>query len=385
MGRWAVRSIVRLGSAHELLVADRDVVRAQQISDEVGGPCRAVQLDATDGDAMRTAFNGCDVVLNTMGPFSLFAGGILEAAIDAGCDYLDIDDDWESTVEAFELNDVALAKGVRVIKGAGGSPGVSNLLALTAARQLDTVSELVTGWSMGGAVLAEEPGYPAPDSGGAAVEHWLLQISGNIRGWRNGGYAQTTPLERVELDYPGLGRVCGYTVGHPEAITLPRYIDGVVTSLNMTSGPAWLFEHARSVATAYDSGEISLREGARQLNHPPRTGEGRQSRDPLGSVWAYARGQRAGQDLSVSVAPRAMPAGKMGEGTGAALAVGLELLRQGKVSCPGVHAPESVFEPADFFGLYARFVEPATAPDELLVIQELAGATPLVEGVSATA
>ena len=381
MGRWAVRSIARLGSASDLLVADIDLARAQQITDEVGRPCRAVQLDATDGDAMRSLFAECDVVLNTMGPFSLFARGITEAAIDAGCDYLDIDDDWESTVEAFELDARAREKGVRVVKGIGGSPGVSNLLALTAARQLDSVSEIVTGWSMRGAVLVDEPGYPAPDAAGAAVEHWLLQISGTIRGWRDGGYADTTPLAPVELDFPGLGTVRGYTVGHPEAVTLPRNIDGVTTSLNMTSGPAWLFDHARSVAASFEAGDITLAEGAEQLNHPPVPQHVAHNRDPLGSVWAWARGQRGDETLTVSVAPRAMPAGKMGEGTGAALAVGLELLRQGKVTTTGVVAPESVFEPEDFFAVYANFVSPATAPEDLLVVQELTGTAALVEGV----
>jgi saccharopine dehydrogenase-like NADP-dependent oxidoreductase len=383
MGRWAVRSIARLGSASELLVADIDLTRAQQITEEVGAPCRAVQLDATDGEAMRALFAECDVVLNTMGPFSLFARGITEAAIDSGCDYLDIDDDWESTVEAFELDERARERGVRVIKGIGGSPGVSNLLALTAARQLDSVDEIVTGWSMRGAVLVDEPGYPASDAAGAAVEHWLLQSRATTRGWRNGGYADTTPLTPVELDYPGLGTVRGYTVGHPEAVTLPRNIAGVTTSLNMTSGPAWLFEHARSVAAAYDAGSITLAEGAEQLNNPPHPDHGQHTRDPLGSVWAWAHGQRDGESISISVAPSAMPAGKMGEGTGSALAVGLELLRQGKVSEIGVQAPENVFEPDDFFAIYAQFVSPPSAPEDLLVVQELPGTGLLVEGASA--
>jgi short subunit dehydrogenase-like uncharacterized protein len=40
----------------------------------------------------------------SMGPFSLSARPILEAAIECGCDYMDIDDDWESTLAAFELD-----------------------------------------------------------------------------------------------------------------------------------------------------------------------------------------------------------------------------------------------------------------------------------------
>ena len=66
MGRWAVRGIARLGSAEKLLVADIDEARAQQVADEVGGPCTALRLDATDSAALQEAFTNCDVVLNTM-------------------------------------------------------------------------------------------------------------------------------------------------------------------------------------------------------------------------------------------------------------------------------------------------------------------------------
>lgn len=372
MGRWAVRAIAKLGSADRLLIADIDVARARRVAGEVGGPCAALRLDATDPMALREAFAGCDVVLNTMGPFSLFARPILEAAIECGCDYLDIDDDWESTLEAFDYDAPARERGCRVVKGIGGSPGVSNLSAVIAARRLDSVSEIVTGWSMRGAVLEDEPAYLTRGSATAAMEHWLIQVSGTIRVCRNGVAQDIEPLQPVDLEYPGIGPVRTYTVGHPEAVTLPRYIGGLVTSLNVTSGPDWLFDHSRSVAALYDAGSVSLAEGARQMESPPRPAE-RGPRDPLAPVWALARGERAGRGVAVSVEPRAMPPGKMGGGTGTALAIGLELLRRGSITEPGVHAPEGVIDPDAFFALLAGFVEPAVpSPEELLLVRELA-------------
>ncbi|MER7986159.1 saccharopine dehydrogenase NADP-binding domain-containing protein [Streptomyces noursei] len=376
MGRWAVRAIARLGSIERLLVADIDLTRAKRVAAEVGGPCFAVALDATDTAAMRTVFAECDVVLNTMGPFSLFARPILEAAIDSDCDYLDIDDDWESTVEAFDLHERARERGLKVVKGIGGSPGFSNLCALVAARRLDEVDTLLTGWSMGGAVLEEEDDYPSTGGSGAAVEHWLIQISGTIRAWREGGARDLTPLQPVELDYPGLGRVRGFTVGHPEAVTLPRHLPGLTTCLNITSGPDWLFDHARSVAADFDAQTLTLAEGAHRLENPPRPAE-RAPRDPLGQVWTVAVGTRNGRRVAVSAQPTAMPPGKMGGGTGVALAVGLELLCRGRITEPGVHAPEGVIDPSDFFTLYAEFVEPATTGEDLLLVQEIDDPAPV--------
>ena len=48
-----------------------------------------------------------------------------------------------------------------MIVGLGSSPGVSNLCALLAARRLDRVEEIVTGWKLSAAVAEEEPEYPA--------------------------------------------------------------------------------------------------------------------------------------------------------------------------------------------------------------------------------
>ena len=237
------------------------------------------------------------------------------------------------------------------MKGIGGSPGISNLAALLIARRLDKVTEILTGWSMRGAVLVEEPQYPATATG-AAVEHWLMQISGTIRAWREGQECDITPLDPVDLDYPGIGIARARTVGHPEAVTLPRYLPGLQSSTNLMSGPDWLFEHAREVAARYDAGEITLAEGAAELENPVR---------PEGAARAHDPARRQAADL--------------GPGTGTALAVGLELLRRGEITEVGVHAPEGAIEPLAFFELFGEFVEPAVASvEELLVIREQAGA-----------
>lgn len=376
MGRWAVRGIVRLGGAESVVIADLNLGAAKTLAEELGDPCEAMQLDATDRADLSRAFATCDVVLNTMGPFSIFGRLVLDAALDHGCDYLDIDDDWESTVEALELDDRAKAQGSRVVKGIGGSPGISNLCAVVAARRLDEVEDLFTGWSMRGAVIEEEDAYPTPPQAGAAVEHWLLQISGTIRAWDNGAARELRPLREVELDYPGLGRVIGRVVGHPEAVTLPLKFPSLRRSLNLTSGPGWLFEHARAVANEYEAGRISLGAGATLIGGaaPP---VGIKERDRLGTVWSLAVGTRGGRRIAVSVEPSALPPGRMGGGTGTALAVGFDMLRRGVVAETGVHTPEAVLDPADFFATLGSFVT-LDEDQELLLVREVTDPRPIV-------
>ncbi|MDV2477983.1 hypothetical protein F8M49_25955 [Rhodococcus zopfii] len=86
MGRWAVRMAAGFAFVKDLVVADLDAQRAQEICDEVGGPARPEQLDVTDQARLRQVFADCDIVLNTVGPFAVFGDRIPRTAIDCGCD-----------------------------------------------------------------------------------------------------------------------------------------------------------------------------------------------------------------------------------------------------------------------------------------------------------
>jgi saccharopine dehydrogenase-like NADP-dependent oxidoreductase len=356
MGRWAVRTIAELGSASVLTVADLDLDRAERVAESVGGPCRALRLDATDPQQLVKAFAEHDVVVNTMGPFATFVRPILEAALATDCHYLDIDDDWQPTVEAFELDEEARRRGLHVVVGLGGSPGLTNLCAVHAADQLDEVHELHTGWKLSGATVVDEPGFPAP-AASAAVEHWLHQCSQPIRAWVDGAAGEVDPVKQVDLEFPGLGLVTAYTMGHPEPITLPRRYPQLRSSLNLQSGPAWIFDHLREVSKRFAAGEIDLATGAALLADPPAPPSGGGERSPLPIEWALAIGEKDGKPSRVAVYPRHFHPAKMGGNTGVPLAIGVELLRRGELLRTGVHAPETAIEPRAFFDLLAPLTD----------------------------
>jgi saccharopine dehydrogenase-like NADP-dependent oxidoreductase len=370
MGRYAVRTAAKLGSARRLVIADRNIEAARRLAAEIGEPCEAVEVDASDDASLARTFEGHDAVLNTTGPFARFATPILRAAIEVGCDYIDIDDDWQPTVEALELDGKARENGCTVVVGLGSSPGVSNLCALVAARRLDQVDEIITGWKLSAAVAEEEPDYPAGPAG-AALQHWLLQASDEIRIWGHDGPESARPVQNVEFEFPGVGTVKAYTIGHPEPVTLPRYIPGLTRSVNVMTGPDWVFEYLQKVAAEYSDGKLTLEAGAAALEHPPRPEGGRRSATPLPICWSLARGMRGGKHTAVAVYPQRWPKGKMGGNTGIPLAIGLELLRQGEIAEPGVHAPEGAVDPELFFDLMAQFIDPpAASGEEMLAVDE---------------
>lgn len=369
MGRWAVRTIAALDTAAVLTVADIDAERAELTAQSVGGPCRALALDATDAAAMRAAFADHDVVVNTMGPFSSFMVPILEAAIESDCHYLDINDDWQPTLSAFDFDERARAKNLHVVIGLGGSPGVTNLCAVMAADRLDTVEEIYTGWKVSAATIVDEPGFPAPKAS-AAADHWVHQCSESIRAWEAGAAADIDAVQPVELDFPGVGPVVAYTMGHPEPITLPRTFPGLRRCLNLQSGPAWLLDGLREVGRQVGAGTVSLSEGVQMMGDLPRPVE-RGPRDPLPIEWALAIGTKDGERRSVAVFPRHFHPARMGGNTGVPAAIGVELLRRGALLDTGVHAPESVVEPTGFFDLLAPLTdEGLTGTDDLIAVVE---------------
>lgn len=372
MGRWAVRTVAKLGSASVLTVADIDLDRAERVAASVGGPCRALRLDATDPAQLQAAFAEHDVVINTMGPFATFVRPILTAALSSDCHYLDINDDWQPTVEAFEFDEEARRRGLHVVVGLGGSPGVTNLCAAFAADRLDVVHELHTGWKLSGATIVDEPDFPAP-AASAAVEHWLHQCAQPIRAWIDGAPGTVEAVKQVDLDFPGLGVVTAYTMGHPEPITLPRRYPELRSSLNLQSGPAWLFEYLREVSARFVAGEIDLQTGAAMLADPPQP-EHAGERSPLPIEWALAIGEKDGEPYRVAVYPRFFHPAKMGGNTGIPLAIGVELLRRGALRETGVHAPETAIDPREFFDLLAPLTDDGLVDaDDLLAMIEKSG------------
>ena len=156
MGRYAVSVIQGYKTIQEIVVADLNEKSANGFAAEMNSKVRAIGLDVNDLKAMRLAMQKVDIVINTCGPFYRYGVPILKAAIDEGCDYLDICDDWEPTIEMLKLNQSAQNAGVTAIIGLGASPGISNMLALIAMQELDAVSSVYTGWDLGGARPEEE-------------------------------------------------------------------------------------------------------------------------------------------------------------------------------------------------------------------------------------
>lgn len=373
MGRAALHAVREFPEVERITIADINPVAAKAAVDEIGGKAAALTLDIMDEQALARAIDSSDAVLNTSGPFFRFGLPVLKAVLAAGRPYFDICDDPEPTLDMLMLDRQAKETGSIAVVGIGISPGVTNLLAVKAYRELDSVERLTTVWNVDGDTAAAEMGQKK-DKAAAAYVHWLEQLSGTIPVYERGAPASRKPMEPVTVHYPGRGKRDLYRVGHPEAITLGYNFPELAEAPNlMVLGPE-LQVFLGGLADKVNQGQLSVEEAADRLAQQNTTGiigPGGLLKILLGKLrravelpeaFALAEGLKNGKPASVACALMAAPAYDMGACTGIPMAVALRLYLDGKIKQTGVHAPETIIEPDDFFAAFLPYCRVPKVP-----------------------
>jgi saccharopine dehydrogenase-like NADP-dependent oxidoreductase len=349
----------------ELLVARGIgvVTRADRVepSDDLATPFAAV--DVGDHGALVRVLEGHDIVVNTVGPYDRWGGRVLDAAIEAATDYVDICDDPWPTLELLERSPRAAERGVRAVVGLGASPGLPNLLMIVAARELDVTDTLISYWGEPSEGLSQDAAAELAArvaasfrAGRAAWSHMLVQTSGTIPAWRDGRRTDVVPWKephRITLSggESGVFRV----MGHPEAITVPLLTPTRSCSCMGTVGAGLdriVLEANTAIADGTLAFEDALHHIADRVEADPSLLMTPAAGAPLPAlIGAVATGERDGQRRSVVAMPGGPTDGSMSFETGRVAALGVELIDRVP---PGVHAPEAAFDPDEFLTAFSR-------------------------------
>jgi saccharopine dehydrogenase-like NADP-dependent oxidoreductase len=109
-------------------IGGRDVGKAEAAAQGLGLPVRqGIGIDAHGSDlASRLGQLGIDVVIHTAGPFQDQAYDVAQAAIAAGCHYIDLADGRGFVTGIASLDDQARSRGVTVVSGASSLPALSS-------------------------------------------------------------------------------------------------------------------------------------------------------------------------------------------------------------------------------------------------------------------
>lgn len=234
-------------------------------------------FDLFDGAALRDAIDGAVLVVLGAGPYNRTAEPVMQACIDKRVPYLDLDDDEASTRAALRLDVHAKQAGVPIFICCGASPGLTNVMAADAARDVDTVDRIDVCWATG-----DEGPVPL---GRAVLDHAIRGFAGPCQTWENGREAtHQTFVENDVMDLgPAMGRYRLYECAHPESVTLPRRWPGA-DRIRVLGGldPAPTNGIMRGVAVAVRDGKISMDEAIDFINEIMTDNNGSPK------IWRYA-------------------------------------------------------------------------------------------------
>jgi len=397
MGRMAVTALLTSDKVSSITVADKNVELAKKFVDLLGSEkVSATEIDVYNKDKLHELISNHDVVMNTIGPYFKFGKLILEAVIKAKRNYVDIADDWKPMLELLELHEEAKKAGITAIVGLGASPGLSNLMAVIAASELDEVDELITAWGLsttkGGKKL---PNFvnkkilmknmpKGPEKASAALIHLLHECIGPVPTWRNGKQVEIEPLdEEHPVEFPGMKPYYGVHVGHPEPVTLPRTINANTISCIMFFGER-ITSMLRDLVNEIKNEQRTIDEGAIYIDHILN-----RFSTIFIVLWEYlkrlfklppevcvtATGMKNGKKKKIGIGIKYRPYGEIDYGmdglTSIPLAIGALMIIEGQITKTGVLTPEESIDPKEFFNRYAKFCKKNLKGEDVLIKREL--------------
>ncbi len=363
-----MRAIVLGGAGGMGQGVARDLIKQQQVTDVILGDlypdperlapklrdsekATLIKMDVNDHDAMVNRFKDVDVVINCAGPFYKTAVPVAKAAVEAKKNYIDICDDYEGTEILFNSNIDKMAKeaGITVLTGMGSDPGTNNVLVKCYADRLDRVDDIYLYWVVSIAELA-----------GAAWDHSLHMTLGKIPQYIDGKlvYVEGGTEEVAEKFLEPLGTCHVRYVGHPQPLTLPRYLKGVKNVIIKGALiPLWVDELIKDQKNTGLLGTEPIDiKGTKVIPYDlalklwETIPKGRDNGPQSSGLKVIVKGERDGKKVTYT----ADMVGRMAPGTGLPASIASLMMDAGDVTVKGVVAPEGCIDPGKFLGAFLK-------------------------------
>ena len=346
MGQGVARDLIKQEQIKNVILGDINT-DPSRVQDKLraSGKVSLIRIDVNDHNGLVRAIRDADVVINCAGPFYKTAVAVTRAAVEAKVNYIDICDDYEATdiLFASDIDKAAKEAGITVLTGMGSDPGTNNVIVKWYADQLDRVDEIALFWVVSIAELA-----------GAAWDHGLHMTIGKIPQFLDGKLEYVeggTGEETAEFLEP-LGTCQVRYVGHPQPLTIPRYIKGVkkvvVKGVLIPSWVDQLIKEQRE--TGFLSEEPIEIKGIKVTPYdltlrlweaiPKNRDKGPSS----SGLKVIVKGERKGKQVTFT----ADIVGRMAPGTGLPASIAALMLDAGDVTVKGVVAPEGCINPRKF-------------------------------------
>lgn len=352
MGQGVARDLIKQQQVTHVVLADlypdpQRLAPKLRASEKVN----LIEMDVNDHDGMVIRFKEIDVVINCAGPFYKTAVPVAKAAVEAKVNYIDICDDYEGTEILFnsEIDKMAREAGITVLTGMGSDPGTNNVLVKWYADRLDSVDEIYLYWVVSIAELA-----------GAAWDHSLHMTLGKIPQFLNGElvHVEGGTEEVAEEFLEPLGTCHVRYVGHPQPLTIPKYIKGVKNVvIKGALIPQWVDELIKQQKDTGFLGQEPIDiKGTRVTPYDlalklwKTIPEGRDNGPQASGLKVIVKGERDGKKITYT----ADMVGRMAPGTGLPASIAALMMDAGDVIEKGVVAPEGCIDPGKFLAAFLK-------------------------------
>jgi len=354
VGSSVVRDLIKGADVEKVIIADR-MIREENLHESVKASNKISRqiVDIADFQALVEILKGNDVVINCVGPFYKSAIPTMKAAIEAGINYLDIMDDYDTTMASFDLDELAREAGISICIGFGSSPGFGNVVAKYAAEKLDQVDEIRLLWGF----ALNDPAGPG------ALAHTFHALRGEVPQYLDGKLVNVLGgsggEEIVDFGEP-YGKCPVYYWGHPEPITMPRYFKGVKTVVNKGCLlPLWvnglffdLIKHgfADREPVKMNGNSIVPEDFIVQVMQKGASFRKQVEEYTTAPLDVVVKGKKG--DEIVTYVYRS--AGAMAPGTAIPASICAQMVGRGEIKEKGVLPPEACIDPKAFLSMFAR-------------------------------
>jgi len=364
MGAEAARLLLERSDA-QLTLADYNIKGLKRTEAELGNKVKTAVVDVNDREALVKLLKTADIAISTVGPFYKFATTILKAAIEAHVNIVDIDDDFDATKDSLDLDEAAKKAGITAIIGMGASPGMTNLVAKLGADRLDSTENIRFYW----VESALDP------TGPAAMIHWFHITSEKVPAFLDGKWVDVRGFsEPEEVEFmPPLGKQTVIYTGHPEPVSLPRYIKGLKhCTIKGALYPAKMMElYGQLIETGFGSrDEFIINENTRMpfrelavkiIRNMPRLAPAyftdilhealEKYSDCAGAFKIVVSGKKGGRNQTITYD---LMASNVAHSTALPAVIAAQALLDGKVKQTGVMAPEGALDARMFLEAMAK-------------------------------
>ncbi|WP_019122970.1 saccharopine dehydrogenase family protein [Brevibacillus massiliensis] len=356
--REAVLDLVQHSRFERITIGDFNEEEGMKVVQWLNDPrVDFVKVDVKDHEATVSRMRGYDIVMDGT---TITLNGLSTACIaEAGCHGVNLNgfgEEWAAD-EVFKRN------GKTCLPGFGMTPGVTQMMAMHAANQLDTVDT----------VRVSHGSYRPIAFSKSIAETTTYEYDPELPGrvvYENGRFVQVPPFARpreIQLPEP-YGKTVQYIIPHAETVTLAKALAGKGVKLIETRG-TWPPANMQLVKALYDYGFMrndKIRVGGQEVGildciaqYLYNSKEGKETGLYGYSLHVEVTGERDGRKMQHTLththpASDGSVPGWAGlraytRNVGIPFAIATQLIAAGAVQATGVINPEEAFEPSDIF------------------------------------